>query len=188
MLGSSGSLEVECALRMWKRSLEGYSLRYTSMFSDGYSKAYDAVCKANVCGSHIESEQEDCINHVAKWMGTALRKLASVSKAQKATITGKGKLTNIKIKKIKNYYGKAIKTYSSDVPLLHKCSMRLWEFCCIFCQLMSNQNMPIAHQEYHHGVFGREHCQSRRVRESPFQLTLGRNLSHFFKDVLIPTY
>ena len=104
MLGSSGSMEGECALRTWKRSLEGYSLRYTSIFSDGYSKAYDAVCKANVCGSHIESEKEDCINHVAKWMGTALRKLASVSKAQKATITGKGKRTNIKIKQIQNYY------------------------------------------------------------------------------------
>ena len=118
--GSSGSMEVECALRIWKRSIEEYSLRYTTMLSDGDSKAYDAVCEANVYGSQIEIEKEDCINHVAKRMGTALRKLVSVAKAQRATITGKGKLTNIKIKKIQNYYGKAIKTYSSDVPLLQK--------------------------------------------------------------------
>ena len=90
------------------------------MLSDGDSKAYDAVSAANVYGVDVLIEKEDCINHVAKRMGTALRKLASVSKAQKTTITGKGKLTNMKIKKIQNYYGKAIKLYSSDVPLLQK--------------------------------------------------------------------
>ena len=118
--GSSGSMEVECALRIWKRSIEEHSLRYTIMLSDGDSKAYDAVSAANVYGVDVLIEKEDCINHVAKRMGTALRKLASVSKAQKTTITGKGKLTNMKIKKIQNYYGKAIKLYSSDVPLLQK--------------------------------------------------------------------
>ena len=118
--GSSGSMEVECALRIWKRSIEEHSLRYTTMLSDGDSKAYDAVSAANVYGGEILIEKEDCINHVAKRMGTALRKLASLSKAQKSTVTGKGKLTNMKIKKIQNYYGKAIKLYSSDVPLLQK--------------------------------------------------------------------
>ena len=118
--GTSGSMEVECALRIWKRSIEEHSLRYTTMLSDGDSKAYGAVCDANVYGDRINIEKEDCINHVAKRMGTALRKLASASKTQKAAITGKGKLTNLKIKRIQNYYGKAIKTYSSDVPLLQK--------------------------------------------------------------------
>ena len=106
---TSGSMEAECALRIWKRSIEEHSLWYTTMLSDGDSKAYGAVCDANVYGDRISIEKEDCINHVAKRMGTALRKLASVSKAQKSTITGKGKLSNLKIKRIQNYYGKAIK-------------------------------------------------------------------------------
>ena len=118
--GTSGSMEVECALRIWKRSIEEHSLRYTIMLSDGDSKAYGAVCDANVYGDRINIEKEDCINHVAKWMGTALRKLASASKTQKTAITGKGKLSNLKIKRIQNCYGKAINTYSSDVPLLQK--------------------------------------------------------------------
>lgn len=114
--GSSGSMEVECALRIWKRSVKDHSLRYTTMLSDGDSKAYDAVCESNVYGNEVKIEKEDCVNHVAKRMGTALRKL----KAQKSSMTGKGKLTNVVIKKIQNYYGKAIKTYSSDVALLQK--------------------------------------------------------------------
>lgn len=117
--GSAGSMEVECALRIWGRSVDQHKFRYTTMLCDGDSKAYDdAICQSKVYGNDIVIDKEDCINHVSKRMGTALRNLASVSKAQKDSITGKGKLTQIKIKKIQNYYGKAIKTYSSDVKLL----------------------------------------------------------------------
>ena len=84
--GSSGSMEFECALRIWRRSTEEYSLSYTTMLSDGDIKAYGAVCEAN---------------HVAEQVGTALKKLASVSKRQKATIAMKGKRTNIKIKNVR---------------------------------------------------------------------------------------
>ena len=34
-------------------------------------------------GPTIQGEKEDCVNHVSKWMGTALRKLVDVSKANK---------------------------------------------------------------------------------------------------------
>jgi len=121
--GASGSMDVECALRIWKRSIEEHSLRYTTMLSDGDSKAYGAVCDVNVHGDRISIEKEDCINHVAKEMGTALRKLANASKTQKTAIAGKGKLSFLKIKRIQSYYSKAIKTYSYDVPLLQNCIM-----------------------------------------------------------------
>ena len=49
-----------------------------------------------------------------------IMKLASVLKTQKTAINGKSKLSNLRIKRIQNYYGKAIKAYSSVVPLLQK--------------------------------------------------------------------
>ena len=54
-------MEVECALRISNRSVEKNSLRYITMLSDCDSKAYGAVCDANVYGDKINSEKEDCI-------------------------------------------------------------------------------------------------------------------------------
>ena len=66
------------------------------------------------CASIIK---EDCVNHVAKRMGTALRSFVEASKAAKNSVAGKGKLTQQKIAKIQNHYGKAIKDNSSDPEL-----------------------------------------------------------------------
>ena len=115
--GSAGAMEVECAKRLWTRSVEKNNFRYTTILSDGDSKAYDAVKALKVYGESKEIQKEDCINHVAKRIGTALRNLVEVSKAQKKSIAGKGRLTKVKIQKIQNYYGRAIKDNCSDVEL-----------------------------------------------------------------------
>ena len=118
--GSSNAMEVECALRLWKRSEEKHKLRYTAMLCDGDSKAFDAVVAAEPYGPEIKIEKEDCVNHVSKRMGTALRNIVATSKAQKDSLSGKGKLTQEKITKIQNYYGRAIKDNANDVELLKK--------------------------------------------------------------------
>ena len=84
--GTSNAMEVECAKRLWGRSIEKYKLRYTVMLSDGDSKSYDAVSSAEVYGKDKKITKEDCINHVSKRMGTALKKLVDSSKAQGPTI------------------------------------------------------------------------------------------------------
>ena len=106
--GTSNAMEVECAERLWKRSVDKNNYRYTTMLSDGDSKAYDAVTTLKPYWDDVLITKEDCINHVAKRMGTALRILVATAKAQKESISGKGKLTDMKIKKIQNYYGRAI--------------------------------------------------------------------------------
>ena len=53
-------------------------------------------------------------------MGTALRKLLDECKAQKDSISGKGKLTKEKITKIQNYYGRAIKDNADDPATMKK--------------------------------------------------------------------
>ena len=118
--GSSNAMEVECALRLWNRSESEHKLRYTTMLCDGDSKAYDAVQKSKVYGPFTNIMKEDCVNHVSKRMGTALRNLIAVSKVQKESLSGKGKLTQEKIAKIQNYYGRAIKDYGSDITLLKR--------------------------------------------------------------------
>ena len=118
--GSANSMEVECALRMWRRSIEVNKLRYTIMLCDGDSKSFDAVVQEKPYGDQITIEKEDCINHVAKRMGTALRNLVSETKAQKESISGKGKLTQEKIVKIQNYYGRAVKDNAGDIDMSRK--------------------------------------------------------------------
>ena len=90
--GTSNAMEVECALRLWKRSTD-FKLRYTAMLCDGDSKSYDAVVEAAVYGEDVLISKEDCINHVSKRMGTALRNLVASSRAQKESISGKGTLS-----------------------------------------------------------------------------------------------
>ena len=135
--GSSGAMEVEAALRMWKRSEKDHRLRYTAMLCDGDSKAFDAVRALEVYGKEKAVVKEDCINHVSKRMGTALMNIVASSKASKESISGKGKLTMVKIKKIQNYYGRAIKDHTGDdINLLKKRIM------AILLHLSSTDKMP----------------------------------------------
>ena len=118
--GSSNAMEVECAVRMWKRSVEEHKFRYVTMLRDGYSKAYDALVELNVYGNSVKMSGKECVNHVSKRMGTALRNLISSAKAQGQSITGRGKLTAAKATKIQSCYGRAIKDYADDQELLKK--------------------------------------------------------------------
>ncbi len=103
---------------------------------DGDSKAFDAADFQSVYGAEKPITKEDCINHVLKRMGTALMNIISETKAQKESIVAKGKLTQVKVKKIQNYYGKAIKDHSDDIPLLKKRIM------AILLHLSSTDNLP----------------------------------------------
>ncbi len=101
-------MEKECAMQLRTRSVKDHELRYTTMFSDSDCKAFDSLVGAKVYGDSIQIFREDCINHVSKRMGTALRNLISASKGQRRAFTGKGKLTAVKPTKIPNYHGRAI--------------------------------------------------------------------------------
>ncbi|KAH7940682.1 hypothetical protein HPB49_003547 [Dermacentor silvarum] len=68
----AGEMEVEAALILFRRSLERYKLRYTKVLCDGDSRSYLALQADKVYGC-IPIKKEDCVNHVQKCMGTALR-------------------------------------------------------------------------------------------------------------------
>ena len=115
--GSANAMEVECALRMWKRSIEQNSMSYTTMLCNGDSKSFDAISEAQAYGPDVVFQTKDCVNHISNRMGTALRNLVSEAKAKGSSVSGNGKLTQQKILKIQLYYGRAIKDHHDDIPL-----------------------------------------------------------------------
>ena len=70
-------------------------------------------------------DKEDHINHVSNRIGTVLHTLVATAKAQQQSISGKGKLTNIKLEKIQNFYGKVIEDHSGDIYMLKRRSMAI---------------------------------------------------------------
>ncbi|KAH7954497.1 hypothetical protein HPB49_019203 [Dermacentor silvarum] len=119
----SGEMEVEATLILFKRSLERHNLRYTTILSDGDSRTYLALQEEKVYG-YLQIDKEDCVNHVQKRMGTALRNLVSKSKASGLqSLGGKGRLTADLITRLSSYYGWALKTHKGDVDAMHKAVM-----------------------------------------------------------------
>lgn len=63
----------------------------------------------------MELEKEDCINHVHKRMGAALRNLLLKNKREgKVSLGGKGKLTGDLVTKL-SYYGWALKAHQGNI-------------------------------------------------------------------------
>lgn len=112
---NAGRMEVEAALIMFQRSLAKYGLRYTTVVCDGDCRTFNALTAAGAYG-FIRICKKDCINHVAKRMGTTLRGVLDKTKAQGESLGGRGRLTQDRIKKIQSYYGYALRSNRNDVP------------------------------------------------------------------------
>ena len=64
----------------------------------------------------VEVQKKECVGHVQKRLGTALRKL----KKEKKGLGGKGRLTDAMIDKLQNYYGIAIRSNTGNLPAMKK--------------------------------------------------------------------
>ena len=102
--GSAPAMEPEGAERMFRHSKELHKLRYSELYGDGDSKTHQQI-KELYKDDGIEVTKQECIGHVQKRVGTALRKL----KKENPGLGGKGKLTDSLIDKMQNYYGIAIR-------------------------------------------------------------------------------
>ncbi len=78
--GLPTGMELVAGSILWKRSVTKSLLQYMTMLSDGDTKMYDYLCRENVYGDQYPIEKEECVNHVSKRMGTALRKLVTEKK------------------------------------------------------------------------------------------------------------
>lgn len=100
--GSAGKMETVGASRIFQRSVMKRKLKYTKYYGDGDSKGFISV--QNTYGDN-SVEKLECIGHVQKRVGSRLRKLKSKTKG----ISGKGKLTDVFIDRLQNYYGIAVR-------------------------------------------------------------------------------
>lgn len=79
-MGSYNAMEKTAAAILWMTSADKYSFRYAIMLSDGDSSTYKHLCGLKVCGEGVDITKKECVNHMAKRMGTALRNLAKGTK------------------------------------------------------------------------------------------------------------
>ncbi|GFR85495.1 hypothetical protein ElyMa_002442800 [Elysia marginata] len=109
-------MEVKAAEVLWKRSVERHKMRYTTMVSDGDFKAHTRLLEVQPYGPEEKIEKEDCINHVGKTLGAALRNIDADCSKKGITIRGRGRsrLTHEAIRKLQIYYGRAIRSASSS--------------------------------------------------------------------------
>ena len=68
-------MEAAGACRLYERSLVRHKMRYIPFVGDGDSKSHASVTRSEPYGPGVFIPKEDCIGHVTKRMGTALRKL-----------------------------------------------------------------------------------------------------------------
>ena len=117
--GSSGGMEVEAAEILWTRSVEKHNFRYTTVLSDDDSRMYKRLCDLDVYDG-VEIRKEECVNHVEKRMGTALRNLTKEKKKTGVTLGGRdhGKLTQDAIDKLTYYYGNALRSCTGNADAM----------------------------------------------------------------------
>ena len=113
--GSAPAMETEGVKRIFDRSEERHKLRYTEYYGDGDSKGFNGV-ENTYKDSGIKVVKKECVGHVQKRVGTALRKL----KKEKKGMGGKGKLTDRMIDRLQNYYGIAIRSNVGNLSKMKK--------------------------------------------------------------------
>ena len=65
--GSSGTMEVEGALKIWRHSVEVHKLTYTTMISDGSSSTYPTIAAEKPYGhNHIVKKDGVCRTYAEK--------------------------------------------------------------------------------------------------------------------------
>ena len=121
--GSAGSMEPSGTLELFQSS-RSYGLQYKWLISDGDSKTHSLLLQEQPYGSDQLVQKMDCVGHVQKRMGTALRNLKIQHRGRKLadgkTIGGAGRLTDKVINSLQNYYGDAIRRNIGNVQAMMK--------------------------------------------------------------------
>ncbi|GFW33725.1 uncharacterized protein TNCV_4051741 [Trichonephila clavipes] len=116
-------METVGAYRIFERSEANRSLRYTSYYGDGDSKAFNNVKDIYGYDSVVKYE---CIGHVQKRVGSRLRKLKNLQKG----LGGKGKLTDKFIDTLQNYFGIAIRSNVGNLSNMQTAVIAAFFHCC----------------------------------------------------------
>ena len=139
---SSGSMGTEGATMVFMRSILKRNLKYLQLVDDGDSGCFGTVaakCKEKYGDSYIVTKEE-CVGHVQKRIGSALRADKRKSKGKQLSdnkgVGGHHRLTDAMIDRIQNYYGQAIRNNSGNLPGMKSIS-------AIFKHVIINDNETI---------------------------------------------
>ena len=142
-------MEASAAVEMFGRSKENYNLKYTTFVGDGDSSCLGRVREAMPAkyGDKYTVVKEECVGHVQKRMGTALRKYKKDMKGRKLSdgkgVGGKGRLTDKLIDRIQNYYGNAIRENSGNFEGMKE------SIKAIQCHMIEDKSLSLEKQHRH---------------------------------------
>ncbi|KAH7981702.1 hypothetical protein HPB52_000727 [Rhipicephalus sanguineus] len=172
----SGGMEVEAALTLFKRSISKHGLRYTTLVSDGDSRTFSALTEENVYGL-VPIVKEECLNHVQKRVGSALRNV--VQRSDKP-LSGKGKFTKALIDKLTDYYGWALRNNSSDVKAMQRAVMATYRHITSTDEDPSHDLCPVGAESW---------CRHRvaEAKGEP-QPRHKHNLPDYVAEAMLPIY
>lgn len=129
--GSAKSMEQQIAVFMWKRSIKLYNFRYTTFLGDQDSSTFSKLESENIYGDNHPIIKLNCVGHVVKSFGTALR-----STSKKHHLGGKGRLTKTLTERMQQWYSKAIYKNKGDLSSMREA---VW---AIYFHMISTDDVP----------------------------------------------
>lgn len=125
-------MEIEGVKRIFQRSEDKYKLCFTEYYGDGYSKGFNEVENIYV-DRGLRVVKKECVGYVQKRVGIVLRKL----KKEKKGLVGRGKLIDIMIDRLQNYYGIVIRSNVGNLLGMKK----VIYVSFMYCVLLKERNL-----------------------------------------------
>ena len=76
--GSAGLMDPIGVQKIYARSMVSRKLRYTSYIGDGDTKSYSSVVKEQPYRHNTQIEKLECVGHVQKRLGNAIKQLKQI--------------------------------------------------------------------------------------------------------------
>ena len=108
-------MEKDVAVEMFTNSIDRRKLKYIEYVGDGDTNSFGAVVQAvsEKYGDNYKTEKQDCIGHIQKRMGNALRNYKSDCRgtplSDGKTVGWARRSTDMRVDQIQTYYGYAIR-------------------------------------------------------------------------------
>ncbi|KAK3915688.1 Serine/threonine-protein kinase-like protein CCR2 [Frankliniella fusca] len=183
---ASGNMESAGALLMFQRSIQDAKMKYVAFLSDGDAKTLSTLNKAKPYGPNFLIEKEECINHVSKRMGTALRNLVQDNKKGGTSLGGRGKgtLTEVAIKKLQGYYQRALVSNIPDVTKMRRAILATIYHCASTDTKHNHTYCPTGKESY--CFFNKRKAQRCKDKGSHDKMPLQLNEKVF--QAILPVY
>ena len=187
--GPSEEMEAVAAVDIFSRSIKSRQLKYTTFVGDGDSSCFGKVKEAMFAkyGDTYEVTKEECVGHVQKRLGTALRKYKNDMKEKQLSdgksVGGKGRLTDKVIDKMQNLYGKAIRENKGDLKGMQT------SISAILNHMVKSEKLPLEQQHKHCPKSPNTWCKFWKDKQDKTQLYKeGNRLPEVFMKELQPIF